>query len=99
MGITIKRQSVGSLASYVCIQANMSKGHEVGIDLSSTYYFFQHRKLKIIASNQGKQTTASYVTFTDIEPLFCDAAKNQVAMNPTNTVFDAKCLIGYKCQI
>ncbi|KAJ3858488.1 heat shock cognate 70 [Lentinula novae-zelandiae] len=40
--------------------------------------------------------TPSYVTFTDGERLIGDAAKNQVAMNPHNTVFDAKRLIGRK---
>ncbi|KAJ8965515.1 hypothetical protein NQ317_004605 [Molorchus minor] len=37
-----------------------------------------------------------YVAFTDTERLIGDAAKNQVAMNPNNTVFDAKRLIGRK---
>ena len=32
----------------------------------------------------------------DTERLIGDAAKNQVAMNPENTVFDAKRLIGRK---
>jgi len=43
---------------------------------------------------QGNRTTPSYVAFTDSERLIGDAAKNQVAMNPHNTVFDAKRLIG-----
>ncbi|WOL07546.1 hypothetical protein Cni_G16290 [Canna indica] len=46
------------------------------------------------ANDQGNQTTRSYVAFNDTERLIGDAAKNQVAMNPTNTVFDAKRLIG-----
>ena len=45
---------------------------------------------------QGNRTTPSYVAFTDTERLIGDAAKNQVAMNPLNTVFDAKRLIGRK---
>ncbi|KAH9715892.1 Heat shock 70 kDa protein 5 [Citrus sinensis] len=49
---------------------------------------------KIIANDQGNRTTPSYVAFTDTERLIGDAAKNQVAMNPQNTVFDAKRLIG-----
>jgi heat shock protein 1/8 len=42
------------------------------------------------------RTTPSYVAFTESERLVGDAAKNQAAMNPTNTVFDAKRLIGRK---
>merc|ERR1719193_368576 len=57
---------------------------------------FQHGKVEIIANDQGNRTTPSYVAFTDTERLIGDSAKNQTAMNPNNTVFDAKRLIGRK---
>ena len=70
--------------------AGKGEGPAIGIDLGTTYScvgVWQHDRVEIIANDQGNRTTPSYVGFTDTERLIGDAAKNQVAMNPINTVF------------
>ncbi|RDX70269.1 Heat shock cognate 70 kDa protein, partial [Mucuna pruriens] len=81
------------------IMARKYEGCAVGIDLGTTYscvavWREQHCRVEIIHNDQGNNTTPSCVAFTDHQRLIGDAAKNQAATNPENTVFDVKRLIG-----
>ncbi|KAF5798875.1 putative Heat shock protein 70 family [Helianthus annuus] len=79
------------------MDGNGNDAPAIGIDLGTTYScvaVWKHDRIEIIPNDQGNRTTPSYVAFVDAERLIGDGAKNQAPMNPTNTVFDAKRLIG-----
>lgn len=70
-----------------------------GLDLGTTYSctsIFRNGAAEVIANDQGNRTTPSWIAFNESERMVGDSAKNQAAMNPTNTIFDVKRLIGRK---
>ncbi|KAK2420533.1 heat shock cognate 70 kDa protein [Trifolium repens] len=79
--------------------AGTSKNVAIGIDLGTTYScvaVWRNDQIEIIVNDQGNRTTPSYVAFTDSERMIGDSAFNKAATNATNTVYDAKRLIGRK---
>ncbi|OBT69907.1 hypothetical protein VE03_00597 [Pseudogymnoascus sp. 23342-1-I1] len=76
--------------------ANETYDGTISIDLGTTYscvVVYEGATIGIIANEQGSFTTPSFISFTDKERLIRESAKNQAAMNLTNTIFDIKRLI------
>ncbi|KAA0186960.1 hypothetical protein HAZT_HAZT004023 [Hyalella azteca] len=73
--------------------------YAIGIDLGTTNScvgIVRNGRVTIIADELGSSLTPSFVAFTDEERLIGEYAKAQRTMNPANTVYEVKRLIGRK---
>ena len=69
----------------------------VGIDLGTCYSavaVYRNNAVEIIANSTGNRITPSVVAFTDEERLIGNSAQNQMSMNPQNTIYGAKRILG-----
>ncbi|GJT84403.1 ribonuclease H-like domain-containing protein, partial [Tanacetum coccineum] len=92
--VTLSNRSRGAAGLPAHLGCSHKKREEpaIGIDLGTTYScvaVWQNNRVEIITIEQGNITTPSCVAFTEMEPLIGDAAKNQIDMNPANTLFGA----------
>jgi len=73
------------------------EGPCIGIDLGTTYScvgVMKNGRVEIIPNDQGNRITPSYVSFDENERMVGEAAKNMATVNPAQTLFDVKRLIG-----